>query len=72
MQDVLRPQMVTINEAAARTGLSPYTVRKLCWQKRVVTLKTGNKWLINYDDDREKDRGNEAGDYWRGSRLREY
>lgn len=41
--------MVTINEAAARTGLSPYTVRKLCWQKRVVTLKTGNKWLINYD-----------------------
>lgn len=49
MQDVLRPQMVTINEAAARTGLSPCTVRKLCWQKRVVTLKTGNKWLINYD-----------------------
>lgn len=49
MQEERRPLMVTINEAAVRTGLSPYTVRKLCWQGRIVTLKSGKRWLINYE-----------------------
>ena len=43
------PTMITIREAAKRTGLTPYTVRKICWQGKVATLKTGRKWMLNYE-----------------------
>ena len=39
--------MITIKEAAARTGLSYDYIRKLCLQGKIVFRKVGNKRLIN-------------------------
>lgn len=41
------PIMLTIEEASRETGLASYLVRRMCWQGKVVTVKTGKKWLIN-------------------------
>lgn len=43
------PKMKTINEMVELTGL-PYTFfRGLCVQNKIVYIKTGKKYLINYD-----------------------
>lgn len=43
------PKMKTINEMVELTGL-PYTFfRGLCVQNKIVYVKTGKKYLINYD-----------------------
>ena len=39
--------MVTIKEAAEKTGLSYYYIRKLCLEKKVVHITAGRKVLIN-------------------------
>ncbi len=41
------PVMLTIEEASVETGLASYMLRRMCWQGKVVTVKTGKKWLIN-------------------------
>ena len=41
------PTMVTIKEAAKKTGLSYYYNRKLCLEKKVVHITAGRKVLIN-------------------------
>lgn len=41
------PAMVTIKEAAEKTGLSYYYIRKLCLEKKVVHITAGRKVLIN-------------------------
>lgn len=41
------PEMVTIKQAAARTGLSYDYLRKLCLQRQIVFVKAGCKYLIN-------------------------
>ncbi|MFR4784864.1 MAG: excisionase family DNA-binding protein [Pilosibacter sp.] len=41
------PTMVTIKEAAEKTGLSYYYIRKLCLEKKVVHITAGRKVLIN-------------------------
>lgn len=41
------PTMVTIKEAAKKTGLSYYYIRKLCLEKKVVHITAGRKVLIN-------------------------
>lgn len=41
------PTMWTINQAKEATGLSYEHLRKLCLQKKIVCVKTGNKYLIN-------------------------
>lgn len=46
-EEVQVPQMVTIKEAAARTGLSYDYVRKLCLQEKIVFRTVGNKRLVN-------------------------
>ena len=43
------PRMVTIKEASAETGLSYDYLRKLCIQGRIVYIRAGAKWLINFD-----------------------
>lgn len=43
------PEMLTIRETAARTGLSYDFIRKLCLQRRIVFIRTGTKYLVNYD-----------------------
>ena len=43
------PRMKTIKEMVDLTGL-PYTFfRGLCVQNKIVYIKTGKKYLINYD-----------------------
>lgn len=42
------PDMVSINEAARRTGLSYYFLRDLCLQKKIVFIRSGKKYLINF------------------------
>ena len=42
------PEMLTIKETAARTGLSYDYIRKLCLQRKIVFIRTGAKYLINY------------------------
>ena len=43
------PRMKTIKEMVELTGL-PYTFfRGLCVQNKIVYIKTGKKYLINYD-----------------------
>lgn len=43
------PQMVTIKEAAERTGLANFYIRQLCLQNKIIHVKAGRKYLINFD-----------------------
>lgn len=42
------PTMLTIKECSARTGISYDWIRKLCLQGRIVHIRAGNKYLINF------------------------
>ena len=42
------PIMLTIKETADRTGLSYDYIRKLCLQRKIVFVRTGKKYLVNY------------------------
>ena len=41
--------MKTIKEMMELTGLSYTFLRKLCMQNEIVHIRTGKKYLINYD-----------------------
>ena len=41
------PTMLTIPEAAARTGLSKHYLRQLVLQGKIVYISAGRKYLIN-------------------------
>ena len=43
------PCMLTIKEVALRTGLSQSFIRKLCKNNEIVFVKSGKKYLINYN-----------------------
>ena len=43
------PKMVTIKELAQQTGISEYAIRKLCATNQITYIKSGTKFLINYD-----------------------
>ena len=43
------PQMITIKELANRTGLSDSSIRTLCKTNKIQYIRTGVKYLINYD-----------------------
>lgn len=43
------PLMLTIRQASAKTGLSYNLLKGLCEGHRIVHLKCGTKYLINYD-----------------------
>ena len=43
------PEMLTLRQAAAKTGLSYDYLRKLCLQKKIIFVKAGNKYLINME-----------------------
>ena len=43
------PTMLTIKELAERTKLSYGFIRTLCIQKKIVHIKSGSKYLINYE-----------------------
>ena len=44
----LVPEMITLNEASKRTGLSYDLLRKMCLRGTIVHIKAGNRYLINW------------------------
>lgn len=48
MIEQLIPEMITINEASKRTGLSYDCLRKMCIAKQIVFIRSGTKYLINF------------------------
>lgn len=55
MQDIERllrkerePEMVTLKEASSRTGLSYDCLRKMCLNNKIVYVKAGSKFLVNF------------------------
>lgn len=49
MVDHLIPEMLSIKEVSARTGLSYELLRKLCLTNKIVYIRSGAKYLINFD-----------------------
>lgn len=41
------PEMVTLQVAAERTGLSYDCLRKLCINHKIVHMRAGRKYLVN-------------------------
>lgn len=42
------PEMVTLREASARTGVSYDCLRKMCLRNEIPNIRTGVKFLINF------------------------
>lgn len=48
MNETIRfPHMLTVAEASAQSGLSPYTLRKLCRSGQIRFVACGCRWLVN-------------------------
>lgn len=43
------PTMLTIKETASRTGVSYDFIRKLCLSRKIVHVRAGTKYLINFE-----------------------
>lgn len=43
------PTMITLREAAEKTGLSYDCLRKLCLQDKIVYIMAGRKFLVNQE-----------------------
>jgi len=43
------PKMMTIAETAIETGLPVHFLRQLVLQRKIVFVKAGSKYLINFD-----------------------
>lgn len=46
--DQMIPEMVSIREAANRTGLAQDCLRRWCLQDKIVYVMSGNKYYINF------------------------
>ena len=44
-----KPHICTIDQLAAETGISSYTIRQWLISGELKHLKSGKKYLINYD-----------------------
>lgn len=42
------PQMMTIRECSDKTGVSYDYIRKLCMNGKIVHIRAGTKYLINF------------------------
>lgn len=42
------PKMLTIKECSEQTGVSYDAIRKLCLKGKIVHIRAGNKYLINF------------------------
>lgn len=42
------PEMITLKEASNRTGVSYDWLRKLCIQGKIVHIRAGTKYLVNF------------------------
>lgn len=45
----LSPEMLTLNETSSRSGLPYGYIRKLCIQGKIVHIRTGVKYLVNWN-----------------------
>ena len=43
------PVMLSITELSKRTNLSYSFIRKLCIEKKIVYIKSGTKYLVNFN-----------------------
>lgn len=43
------PEMITISEASARTGIRYEAIRGMCITGAIVCIRIGRKYLINWD-----------------------
>ena len=60
--DFIVPTMLPIKEVSSRTGLRYEFLRQLCLNGEIVHIRTGNKYLINYEKFLEYLNGNKGGD----------
>ena len=49
MREYMVPEMITLREASRRTGLSYDFLRKGCLEGRFVHIRSGSKFLINFN-----------------------
>lgn len=42
------PEMLSIRETSVRSGLSYDFIRKLCLQNRIVYIRNGRKFFVNW------------------------
>lgn len=45
----IAPKMLSINQTAQQTGISEYLIRQLVLKKKIKFIKSGKKYLINFD-----------------------
>jgi excisionase family DNA binding protein len=43
------PEMLTIQEVAGRTHLGYDTIRRFCLEGKIVYIKSGSKFLLNWN-----------------------
>ena len=43
------PTMLTVKETARRSGLAEYYIRKLIAERKIVFVKAGKKYLVNFE-----------------------
>lgn len=48
MTEYMIPEMLTIRETSKRTGVSYDAIRKLCLQGKIVHIRVGAKYLVNF------------------------
>lgn len=49
MNDVFQvPEMLTLKQVSERTNLSYNYLRALCMQKKIIYVRAGSKYLINF------------------------
>ena len=48
MTELVYPEMIGLREAASRTGLSYDWLRKSCLEGKIIHIKVGKKFLVNF------------------------
>ncbi len=43
-----RPEMVTLQEAADRSGMNYYSIRRLCLDNAIVYIRSGKRYYVNW------------------------
>ena len=49
IKDIIVPTMLSIAEAAERSGLPQHYVRQLCLTNQIVFVRAGRKYLVNFE-----------------------
>ena len=59
--ELIVPTMLPLKEVSSRTGLRYELLRQLCINGEIVHVRTGKKYLINYEKFLEYLNGNKGG-----------